>query len=423
MTYIQALDFLGSFVNLEKVPAWKYRGSLKLDRFKGFLSSIGNPERALKCVHVAGTKGKGSTCAFIAYILREAGYSVGFYTSPHLCDFRERIRILRPGGNRTDLFEGMIRNDELCRLVDGYKDAIRRYNKNSVYGPLTFFEIYTALAFVYFREKNVDIAVLETGMGGRLDATNVITPLACAISPISYEHTDKLGKTLEAIAGEKAGIIKKGIEVISAPQDPRVMKVLLEKCRKQGSKLSVRGKIKGLKVRLVGEHQLVNASVAVGVVKALSDSGINVKRAAIKMGLYNTVWPARCEVLSVKPMVVLDGAQNAASAMALKKAVKRNFRYRRLLMVLGISSDKDIKGICSSLKGLADTVILTRADTPRAQDPRLIAKYFKDERLFITEGVKESRRLALSEAGPRDLVLVCGSLFVAGEFRHDALKQ
>ena len=214
MTYPETTRYLESFINYEKIPAYPYKESLKLERIKNFLAAIDNPQNALKCIHIAGTKGKGSTCAFVAYILRAAGYKVGLYTSPHLSDFRERIRILSYQSSAFSSqpvvdFEGMISKNELTGLVEKLKPEIEKYNKNSKYGPLSFFEVYTTLAFIYFKEKKVDFAVLETGLGGRLDATNVVEPLVAAITPISYEHTQKLGVTLREIAAEKAGIIKR----------------------------------------------------------------------------------------------------------------------------------------------------------------------------------------------------------------------
>ncbi len=242
MTYSEATHYLESLINYEKIPVYPYKESFKLERIENFLRVIGNPQRSLKCIHVAGTKGKGSTSAFIAYILRQAGFKTGLYTSPHLSDFRERIRILKRRSvnlrfGSTTLttsrsrqavskrqkgcdFEGMIERKDLTRLVGKLKPAVEKYNQSSGYGPLSFFEVYTALAFVYFKEKNTDFVVLETGLGGRLDATNVVKPLVCAITPISLEHTQKLGNTLREIAAEKAGIIKNCQSiVISAPQE------------------------------------------------------------------------------------------------------------------------------------------------------------------------------------------------------------
>lgn len=425
MTYPEVTRYLESFVNYEKASGYSYKQSVKLERIKGFLDTIGNPQASLSIIHVAGSKGKGSTCAFIAYILREAGFKTGLYTSPHLSDFRERIRILVPKpANRKNAkpsadFEGIISKSELSRFVSNLKPKIDSYNKISKYGPLSFFEVYTALAFAYFKKKKVDFAVLETGLGGRLDATNVSNALVSVITPISYEHTDKLGNTLAEIASEKAGIIKshKSI-VISAPQEKEAAVVISGKCKKVGAKLCEIKKGVSFKVRLLGRHQLINAAVAVKAVKSLASYNIKVSQAAVKKGLFSASWPGRCEIVSEKPYIVLDGAQNRASAQALKKAIRENFRYNRLILVLGISSDKDIPGICSVLSDLADEVVLTRADNPRAASTELLANYFLGRPKHITASVVEAEKLSGKLARKKDLILVTGSLFVVGEFRN-----
>lgn len=441
MTFPQTLRYLESFVNYEKIPAWPYKESLKLERFKNFLDSIDNPQDRLRCIHVAGTKGKGSTCAFIAYILRQNGFKVGLYTSPHLKDFRERIRILRPLVSTPKIknaFEGIISRSAFVHLVDRLKPFIEQSNRKSKYGPLSFFEVYTALAFVYFKEQKVDFAVLETGLGGRLDATNAVRPLVCVITPISYEHTDKLGNTLNQIAAEKAGIIKniRGLTVITASQTKEALRVIRAKCKTQGVRLYEVGRdiiyrrtrngfmVKGLlanypelKLRLFGRHQLINAAAAIGAVEGLRFHNIDMNVDSIRDGLYNTVWPGRCEVISRKPLIVLDGAQNVASARAIKKAIQDNFRYKKLILVLGISYDKDKKGICRELCGLADKVILTQAHNPRATKPEELARYFPGKEVHITTNVKDAKKMTCHIAKRDDLILVCGSLFIVGEFR------
>jgi dihydrofolate synthase/folylpolyglutamate synthase len=475
MAYPETIQYLESFINYEKIPAYPYKESLKLERVKDFLTIIDNPQDSLNCIHVAGTKGKGSTCAFITYILRQTGYKVGLYTSPHLSDFRERIRILwhqvpnatgtrcqmqQAPGARLDLhqvqdFEGMITQEELADLVKRLKPEIERYNQNSQYGPLSFFEIYTSLAFVYFQEKKVDFAVLETGLGGRLDATNVVNPLVVAITPISYEHTQKLGNTLREIATEKAGIIKNSCQlsavscqpIISAPQGDEAMEVIRERCSEVGAKLyvvdkdilyektrngfsvkGIFGEYKDLKIRLLGRHQLINATVAVGVIEVLRYYNIRVGIDSIRQGLYNTIWPGRCEVVSCNPLTVLDGAQNIASIRALKETIKENFfaeggKYKRLILVLGISNDKDIKGICQELYGLADEIILTKANNPRATKPEILAQYFNGKGVHITHNVEEAKNRASQLIRKEDLILVCGSLFVVGEFRDGKIRS
>jgi dihydrofolate synthase/folylpolyglutamate synthase len=272
--------------------------------------------------------------------------------------------------------------------------------------------------------------------------------LVCAITPISYEHTQKLGNTLKEIATEKAGIIKrqeaKGkrqeLVVISAPQEREAEEVIRKRCRLVGADLYTVGKgikykkikdrfsvttplgeYNNLKIKLLGEHQLVNATVAVAVVEALRRYNKVVGTDAVRSGLLDTLWPGRCEVIAKNPLVVLDGAQNLASAVVLKKAIRENFRYQRLIMVLGISNDKDVQGVCRQLSSLADTIVLTMANNPRATKPEAMVKYLEGRELHFTYSVEKAAETAKSLAGKNDLILVCGSLFVVGEFRN-ALK-
>ena len=441
MTYREAISYLNSFTNYEKNTQYSYKKDFKLARLRNFLLVLGNPQDVLRVIHVAGTKGKGSTCAFVAHILRESGFSVGLYTSPHLNDFRERIRILRPvtsKGKRTKKsFEGMISKKILVALVKELKPLVNKCNRNLKYGQLTFFEIYTALAFLYFKRKHINFVVLETGLGGRLDATNVAQSLVCGITPISLEHVQQLGHTLGKIAQEKAGIIKhSGAIVISAAQEKKVQAVISDRCKKFQAKLYEVGKeikyvnfkkkatistknnnYKNLNLNLIGEHQIANAALAIGLVEALNSYGVNLKFSAIRQGIKNTIWPGRCELLQRDPLVVLDGAQNLASARVLVKTIRDNFKYRKLILVLGISSDKDIFGICKTFNPLADEIILTQAATPRATDPVELAGYFK-RKLHLTFSVKEAKLLAQNLASENDLILVTGSLFVVGEFSY-----
>jgi dihydrofolate synthase/folylpolyglutamate synthase len=440
MTYLEVLSYLNSLTDYEKDINYSYPETLKFTRIQDFLTLIGNPQKFLRVIHIAGTKGKGSTCALVAYILREAGFSVGLYTSPHLNDFRERIRILQPlvykRRRMAGDFEGMISKKALSSLVQELKPVINKYNRYSKYGQLSFFEVYTALAFLYFKRRRIDFVVLETGMGGRLDATNAADSLVCGITPLSFEHVQKLGNTLAKIAAEKAGIIKhNGTIVISALQAKEVRKVIHNRCNKFQAKLYEVGRqikysnsqrglvIKGLKndyknlrLNLLGEHQAANAALAIGLVEGLSFYGFNLKVCAIRRGLDHAVWPGRCELIQRNPLIILDGAQNSASAQVLRRAIEDNFKYGKLILVLGISSDKDIAGICKKLGSFADEVILTRAATSRATDPAKLSGYFK-RKPHLTQSVREAKLLARSLAGKKDLILVTGSLFVVGEFR------
>ncbi len=459
MSYLEVIKYLDSFVNYEKKTDYPYKESLKLERIEGFLRIIGKPQESFKSVHVAGTKGKGSVCAFTAYILREAGYKVGLFTSPHLSDVRERIRILRPQPLGSlpccEDFEGMIPKKDLANLVGRLKPRIEKYCSISKYGPLSFFEIYTILAFEYFKEQKVDFAVLETGMGGRLDATNVVKPIICGITPISYDHTNELGNSLTEIATEKAGIIKASqlpsspapqSIVISAPQEKEVMKVLRDKCAQENAELyeigrdikfnlvsssldhqelNIRGNLgrfNNLRIKFLGPHQLINATLATSLV-----SGIFIRRrdnfkiSAFKKGLQNASWPARFEIVSRNPLIILDGAHNVASAGVLVETLKQNFPEKKIILVLGISRDKDVKGITRELFPIAQRVILTCADNPRVVRPMDILSagkvFLKDENAAITRSVLEALKIVRNCAASDSLVLVTGSLFVAGEAR------
>ncbi|MDD5730026.1 MAG: bifunctional folylpolyglutamate synthase/dihydrofolate synthase [Candidatus Omnitrophica bacterium] len=453
MNYKETIRYLGSFVNYERKIRYPYKQSFKLERIKEFLALLGDPQDSFKSIHVAGTKGKGSVCVFAAHILKEAGFKTGLYTSPHLSDCRERIRILsnKPEqgekGRETGL-EGMISKARLTKLVNGLKPLIEKFCRESKYGPLSFFEVYTVLAFVYFKQEKVDFAVLETGLGGRLDATNVVNPEASAITSISYDHMNKLGDTLTEIAREKSGIIKnRGVVVISAPQDKEAARVIRKKCAAQKALLYEIGKdillekvdskegyqefyLRGklgcldkLRIRLLGKHQLVNAAAACGLVLALNKSlKAEIRPSAIRKGLADTRWPGRFEIISKSPSIVLDGAHNFASAQVLKETVKDIFKNKEIILVLGISRDKDIKGICRQLLPVTKKLILTRADNLRAAKPDdILAQsgcgFFRRD-ISLTYNVKEALKLALKDAKGKDLILVCGSIFVVGEARQ-----
>ncbi len=444
MSYQAALEYLDSFINYEKKTSYSYKESLKLERIKGFLGSIGNPQDSFSSIHVAGTKGKGSVCAMCASVLREAGYSTGLYTSPHLSDVRERIRILTPGNKAApgDYFEGMIPPEELERLVRRLQPAIDEHSSSSQYGPLSFFELYTALAFVYFRERGVDIAVLETGMGGRLDATNVVRPLVCGITAISLDHMNKLGATLPEIAAEKAGIIKEGIPVISVEQAPEVNTVLREQARSHQAmflqvgkeilsqpgaanareqECSIRGPwgdIGKVTIPLIGRHQCMNAALAVALAQ---QSGLSIDPDAVRRGFKQCRWPGRFELVRDNPVVILDGAHNQASAEALSKTLNEVFAKKKIILVIGVSADKDAPAICAALVPQAEFVIATQADNPRAIPCAKIAEIARSvdpgARVSSSSSVREALSAALRQAAVA-VVVVTGSLFVVGEARE-----
>ena len=425
MDYSATLDYIDSFINFEKIPQYSYVSSFNLERQRAFLRALGNPHKDLKTIHVAGSKGKGSTCAIIAEILKSAGYRVGLYTSPHLLDARERISVLGE----------IIGEAEFTGLIERIKPTAERFRDHQELGRLSFFEVLTAIAFLYFKEKGVDFAVLETGLGGRLDATNVTQPIVCGITNISKEHTDKLGDSLEAIAREKAGIIKAGGVVVSVLQQREVIDVIRKACKEKEARLLELGNdikysiiesnefgqvfdldvrsysYKGLEINLIGRHQVENAALAIGMLKGSIDVG----ESAVRAGLKGVSWPGRLQVIHREPYVILDGAQNVVSIKAVLSSIKEIFCYKRLICIFGISGDKDIKGVSAELDTLSDMMILSRSQNERAVSPDSLKEYFFKPRVEVRDSVNEAMSFGLRIAHKEDLILVTGSLYVVGE--------
>ncbi|PIP68011.1 MAG: bifunctional folylpolyglutamate synthase/dihydrofolate synthase [Candidatus Omnitrophica bacterium CG_4_9_14_0_2_um_filter_42_8] len=447
MNYKDTIEYIDSFINFEKIPRYQYASSFRLERMIAFLDELGNPHKGLNVIHVAGSKGKGSTCAVAAYILKEAGYKVGLYTSPHLMDSRERIRILnnsiKTNGEecRIDDFEGMIREEEINKLIEEIKPIAEKFREHEEFGMVSFFEILTACAFLYFKQQQVDIAILETGMGGRLDATNVTVPLACGMTSISLEHTDKLGDTLTKIAYEKAEIVKdKGI-IVSASQEKEAIEILRKTCREKNARLHEVGKdikysilrsgefgqvfdlqtprqsYKNLELNLIGVHQIENASISIGIIEAIKEK-FDIKEDDMRDGLKKATWPGRLQIIRTNPNIILDGAQNLASMSALISSIKGAFKYKKLICVFGISSDKDIKGVSGILDAAGDIIILTEAKcNPRAEKVSKLKGYFQSSRPGIQEikDADEALNKAIKIADKEDLILVTGSLFLVGD--------
>ena len=403
---------------------------------------------------MAGSKGKGSTCALTASVLCAAGYKVGLYTSPHLNNCRERIRVLdplHPPSADEDIFPDMISEQELCAVLEAIKPCIARLQKETALGELSFFEIFTALAFYYFRYKQVDWVVLETGMGGRLDATNVAPSKICVITPISLEHTQYLGDTIAKIAGEKAAIIKDPLaKVVIAPQEPAARDVLEKRCAEfsirpiwigrdirykvlhtgTGPDLSLRNRPRQIvriqrtkqhyidfELSLLGRHQAINAAVVLGIVETLRDMDYLVSREAVYAGLRDTFWPGRLEVIRKDPFIVLDCAHNRSSAKNLAESILRIFPHKNVTLVLGVGADKDRTGICAELNRIASRVIATKADHPRAHE-------FSREELNVFFANKPSTCLSSVEealasiADSPDIILIAGSVFLVSEARR-----
>ncbi len=426
-SYKETLKYLDSFINYERIGLDNPGMDLDPGRLRNVLKRMKDPHRDYSCVHVAGTKGKGSVCAFTSSILEKAGYRVGLFTSPHLVTVRERIKT---NGR-------IIGKSDIACVVERLKEYI---DPRVADKELTYFEVLTLAAILYFSLKKVDYAVFEVGMGGRLDATNVIDAKVCGISPVSYDHTGVLGTKIEQIAREKAAIIKKGAHCVSSPQRQPALRVIKDRCREENASLSLVGKditcstlhldekgscvdVVGLnghyekcRINMPGDFQPSNCATAVGICEQLLGAK-GIDEDALKKGISSAFIPGRMEIICRRPMVVIDGAQNGDSAERLKYSVEQIFKYDRLILLLGFSRDKDIKSVCRHLVPMADEVVLTRASVNRAADPHLIRGYIKGKSVRITADVKEALGVAFSRAGKNDMILATGSFFVIGEVR------
>ncbi len=437
MDYQSAVDYILSFADYERIS----RSAVVFDlrRMDMLLDKLGKPQDFAKFVHITGTKGKGSTSAMIASILTVAGYRTGLYTSPHLLSINERIMV--DGRNITE--------EAFARLTTLMKPEVEAVNDFGQYGRLTTFELLTALGFLYYREVKADYQVLEVGLGGRLDATNVVkNPEVCVITSISYDHMDVLGRTLTQIATEKCGIIKSGCVVVSSPQNPEAMVVIERVCREKGVRLIRVGEditwrsksfspdgqsfslsgITGdyeLAIPLVGEHQLENAAAAVEAVTVLAERGAKISQEQVTKGLRCVNWPGRLQILRRIPYVVVDGAHNADSSKKLMKALRQYFPFQRLFLIFGASSDKDLSGIVAEIAPYSDKVIIVRAHHPRAVAPEvLVAKFAKcGVKVVAIEETSKAVENALSQAGPHDLICATGSLFVVAEVMEYLLAK
>jgi dihydrofolate synthase / folylpolyglutamate synthase len=418
-----------------------------LERITTLLEMLGNPHHRVRFVHIGGTNGKGSTAVMLYSILRSAGYSIGLYTSPYLLSFTNRMAV-----NGSDIDHG-----ELVELVDRVRPLVEKISSDQNLGNMTEFEVVTALALEYFSSKKVDLVVLEVGLGGRLDATNVVNPLLSVITNISLEHTAVLGNTIEAIAAEKAGIIKMKKPVLTAAENQTALKVFKARCRelqapfyrvyplqeKPGERqnhkpfamlneITEEGQIftyygcslhlENLFIPLRGRYQLNNAATALAALEILANEGFSVDESVIHRGLSETSWPGRLELLQKKPLVIMDGAHNPAAIEKLAEALPQYFQYRRLILVIGILADKDIAAMLRHILPLADKIIFTRPVLSRAADPQDVANFatghfeMQIESLVIQD-YGEALDRALKLAGPEDAVVVTGSLYTVSDIR------
>ncbi len=443
--YNEALDYLYSFIDYSLQRSFRYAPEkFNLERMRSLVKELGNPQQAYPSIHVAGTKGKGSVSALCASALREAGYQVGFYSSPHLHDYAERIQI---NGKP-------IPHADLVRIIAEIKPFVEAIPE------LTTFEITTALAFYYFAQQKVTAAVFEVGLGGRLDATNVILPEVSVITSLSYDHTHLLGNTLAEIAGEKAGIIKPGVPAVFSPQKDEARLVLEKIAAERSSPVIQVGKdylyspqahsLDGqaiyiwerseqdkadafldqrntdswkpryLNISLLGQHQAENAATAYAALKTADRYGLSIDEVAIEKGFGSVSWPGRFEILRPEPPVIVDSAHNRDSALKLRLTLDEYFPGRPVVLIFGASEDKDIEGMFTELLPRVQNVIATKSVHPRAIDPHKLVELAHKHGCGarIAQDIETALSEALHLAGGEAIVLAAGSIFVAAAVRE-----
>lgn len=434
-TYDAALEFLFSVTDYERMTRVGYNHTtFNLSRMNRLLDEVGNPHRDLKAAHIAGTKGKGSTATMLAQMLQANNYKVGLYTSPHVLDLRERIVIN----------DDMITTSELTKLVNKVAVAVRKLTAKG--DNITFFEIMTTLAFMHFVDKKVDVAVVETGLGGRLDSTNVLKPEVCGITSISLDHTYQLGKTLSSIAAEKAGIFKPGIPVVSAPQCPEVRETLVQAADKVNAPLlftgedvefsirfessraagpqtricltTPRSRFEHLAVPLLGEHQAINCGVSLAMLDALKERGFAIDDDTAMQGLAKTRLPGRLEIIHDDPRILVDGAHNGASMDALMRAIGQNVPYDSMVVIFGCAADKDINGMLEHIALGADKVIFTNNGMmSRSADPHELAVRYEEcsgRMAQVADTLQDAIQIAAACTSREDLICITGSFYLVG---------
>ena len=440
-TYKQAEEFLLQTIDYEKLTQYKYDTStFDLKRMEEMMCSVGDPHTKRKTIHITGTKGKGSTAIIVSSILSRLGLKTGLFTSPHLTYLGERMKV----NDKTISQETFV---QLMNMLKPYIDKITA--ETPILMP-TFFEIVTAIAFLYFEREKTDISVMEVGMGGRLDSTNIILPEVSVITPVGYDHTDRLGKTLDKIAFEKAGIIKEGIPVISSIQEPDALAVISKTCNEKRSLLYLvgqdiliydikvaqrngiygtecvietwRNRYKNIFLPLVGRHQVENCAAAIGSLEVLAGKGvIKIDNELIVNALADIRCPARIEVISEEPLTIVDTAHTVASMKILRESIKESFSFRKLVLVIGLSSDKDIEGVLKEIVSISNDLIFTRTGNPREADPEqmaVIAKRFSQNNLMVIEDIDEAMEEAKRIAKKDDLICITGSFFLAGKVKE-----
>ena len=437
-TYNDALKYLFSRTDYETQRRLRYNvNTFDLKRMEELLKNTGNPHSKLKTIHIAGTKGKGSTATMVARMLQANGYNVGLYTSPHVTSLHERIEV----NSQT------IGKDELRDLINRVHAPIEKMIEAG--NNPTFFEILTAISFLYFGDKEVDIAVIETGMGGRLDSTNVICPEVVGITSISLDHMSQLGSTLDKIAAEKAGIIKKGVPVVTVPQDPLAMQVIRDRASQMSAKLSVTAedidfsfrfessrefgphtriclttatsKFEHLRVPLPGEHQALNCGLALGIMDKLKGLGYKIDDMKSEEGLTDISLPGRMELISNDPKILVDAAHNASSIRALVQSIGQHVPYDSMVVIFGCNTDKDIRGMLTQLQYGADKVIFTRSSNPKAASPEDLAEMYNEisgKMCQSTSSLGQALQIAYSAVAREDLICITGSFYLVGQAKE-----
>lgn len=419
----------------------KFGVKLGLKNVSCLLSLFDNPHLKTKVIHIAGTNGKGSTAAMLLSILKHAGFRIGLYTSPHLIHFQERMRIN----------DDLITKHDVCSLLDRIIPKINIVAKTEGYQHPTFFEVITTMAYLYFFENNVDFAIMEAGLGGRLDATNVCKSIISVITHIDYDHTDRLGNTLSEIANEKGEIIKHNSLTINARQYPEAQKMIEHIARKRRTKLysvgieinsdiissnidgntfhysGICNKYQSLHIPLAGRYQIENASMAIGATELLNKMSFKISKQAIYTGLHESRWPGRFEIIQREPMIILDGAHNPNGVTRFVEDLKKYFPNKKIIAVLGAFSDKDYSNILKIIVPHADHIILTMANNPRATPTDVLAretlKYISREKIVETVSVDSAIHKALNMAKKNDIVCVTGSLYTVGEAKAYFLEK
>jgi dihydrofolate synthase/folylpolyglutamate synthase len=439
-SYSKALRFVYSLADYERQRIVRYNSqNFDLERMRTLLKKLGNPHQQFRSVHVAGTKGKGSTCAMVASMVQAAGYKTGLYTSPHLNDIRERFQI---NGE-------MISQADFARLVKQIEPIVARMRPTP-----TFFDVLTAMAFKWFAEQKVELAVVETGLGGRLDSTNVLKPEVSAITSISKDHMAQLGNTVAKIAEEKAGIFKTGVPAVTVQQDPEVEVVLKRVAESVGTPLDIAGKsiefsyrfessrlqgphnriclstpnskFEHLAVPLIGEHQAINCGLALSIIDRLKTRGLVISDARAMEGLSKTFVPGRMELLSQMPRILVDCAHNAASVDAMMRAIGQHIPYDSMVVIFGCCADKDVSGMLERITSGADKVIFTKVNNIRSSDPsELAAQYIEQygKMAQVASTLEDALAIAYRAVTKEDLICITGSFYLVGEAKKVIAAQ